>query len=69
MNINTFKHDLNNLVEYHKYKYCFENIVYDFNDKYSVLDIDTLSTYYKEYIDIYKHDIDKIKILSGISII
>ena len=43
MNYINFKYDLDNVIYYHelKYKFCYDQILYNFNDKYEQLKRET----------------------------
>ena len=54
MNYINFKYDLDNVIYYHelKYKFCYDQILYNFNDKYDQLN----SELWKEYIKQYEYE-------------
>ena len=70
MNINThdqiFYNDLNKVIEYRNHKYCFDNMVYTFKDKYRLMNKDTLSQYYKEFINMNKSNQGIVEIVYNI---
>ena len=51
MNYTIFKYDLDNLIYYHElnYKFCYDQILYNFNDKYEHLNYESCEEYIKQY--------------------
>ena len=62
MNCETFTYDLNNLLDYCKYQFCFDNVLYDFKDKYNDNNKNIWYNYFIYYINTIKSDEKKIKI-------
>ena len=54
MNYTNFKYDLDNVIYYHelRYKFCYDQILYNFNDKYERLN----NELWKEYIKLYEYE-------------
>ena len=54
MNYTNFKYDLDNVIYYHelRYKFCYDQILYNFNDKYGQLNSDI----WEEYIKLYEYE-------------
>ena len=66
MNYINFKNDLNNLKDYLNYKFCLDQMIYAFNDKYNQLH----NELYYEYINKYyseNSDDDWHKIMKDLS--
>ena len=51
MNYINFKNDLDNVIYYHilEYKFCYDQILYNFNDKYEQLNNELWEEYIKQY--------------------
>ena len=51
MNYINFKYDLDNVIYYHelKYNFCYDQILYNFNDKYEQLNNELWKEYIKQY--------------------
>ena len=51
MNYINFKNDLDNVIYYHilEYKFCYDQILYNFNDKYEQLNSEIWKEYIKQY--------------------
>ena len=51
MNYINFKYDLDNVIYYHelKCKFCYDQILYNFNDKYEQLNNELWEEYIKQY--------------------
>ena len=51
MNYINFKNDLDNVIYYHilEYKFCYDQILYNFNDKYEQLNNKLWEEYIKQY--------------------
>ena len=66
MNYENFKNDFNNLKDYVNYKFCLDQMIYAFNDKYQQLH----NELYYEYINKYyseNNDDDLHKIMNDLS--
>ena len=61
MNYNNFKNDLNNVIDYSNYKFCFDQMIYNFNDKYKPIGkhVDKYYQYYFKNIN----DLNKINFI------
>ena len=49
MNYENFKNDFNNLLDYIYHKFCLDQMIYAFNDKYNCLYNDTWFTFINKY--------------------
>ena len=53
MKYDSFKNDFNNLLTYNNHQFCFDQVLYAFNDKYNSLTneiwIHYIKNYYNEY--------------------
>ena len=51
MNYTNFKYDLDNVIYYYelRYKFCYDQILYNFNDKYEQLNNESWEEYIKQY--------------------
>ena len=70
MNIDThdkiFYNDLNKVIEYRNHRYCFDHMIYTFKDKYRLMNKDTLSQYYKEFINMNQDNQSIVEIVYNI---
>ena len=66
MNYENFKNDFNNLKDYVNYKFCLDQMIYTFNDKYQQLHNELYYEYINKYYSENNYD-DWHKIMNDLS--
>ena len=68
MNYENFRYDLDNVLRYYEHKFCLDQIVYTFNDKYNQLEKNIFYNYCNKYIEVNMNQDNVLNIIKYINI-